>query len=100
MFRFAVASVALFMGTQAYGQGQQCYPRDVVLENLQGQFGESVQSLGIAANGTILEMFANVETGTWTAVVTAPDGSVSCLVASGEAFERVDSDAHPTGARL
>ena len=36
----------------------------------------------------MLELYASPETGTWTILVPLPNG-LSCLVASGEAWERV-----------
>jgi hypothetical protein len=43
--------------------------------------------MGLANNGTMLEIATSGE-GSWTILVTRPDG-VSCVVATGEAWERV-----------
>jgi hypothetical protein len=48
--------------------------------------------MGLSASGAVIEMFANDETGTWTATVTGPDGN-TCLVASGRAFESMAAPA-------
>ena len=63
-----------------------CAPRDTVVERLASKYGESRQSMGLGANNAVVEVFASEETGTWTITVTSVHG-VTCLVASGQAFE-------------
>ena len=65
---------------------QNCAPRDVVVTRLAEIFGESRQSVGLGTNDAVMEVFASPDTGTWTITITSPNG-VTCLVASGEAFE-------------
>ena len=66
--------------------GRNCAPRPVVLERLAESYGETRQSIGLGAQGVVIEMFASRETGSWTITATLPDG-VTCLVASGEGYE-------------
>lgn len=63
-----------------------CAPRDTVVERLASKYGESRQSMGLGANNAVVEVFASSETGTWTITVTSVHG-MTCLVASGQAFE-------------
>ena len=63
-----------------------CAPRDAVLSRLAEKYGESRQSIGLGADNSVVEVFASAETGTWSITVTSVEG-VTCLVASGEAFE-------------
>lgn len=63
-----------------------CASRDQVLDRLASSYGESRQSIGLAPNNAVVEVFASPDTGTWTIVITMPNG-VSCLIASGQAFE-------------
>nr|WP_240789556.1 hypothetical protein [Pseudooceanicola onchidii] len=63
-----------------------CAPRDVVLERLATTYGETRQSIGLGPNNQMVEVFASDATGTWTITVTKATG-VTCLVASGQAFE-------------
>ena len=70
-------------------QMRNCAPRQVVVERLAGGYGETRQSIGLGAQGAVVEVFASNETGTWTITVTAPTG-VTCLVASGQSFEAVE----------
>lgn len=66
-------------------QQGNCAPRDVVLQRLNENYGETRQAIGLGANNAIVEVFA-AETGSWTITVTFPNGA-TCLVASGQAYE-------------
>jgi len=73
-----------------------CAPRDRVLERLASAYGETRQSIGLAANNGVVEVFASLESGSWTITVTMPSG-VTCLVASGQAFETLAEGLPPPG---
>ncbi|WP_298850601.1 hypothetical protein [uncultured Ruegeria sp.] len=77
-------------------QGQNCAPRKDVLERLTDTYGETRRGLGLARQGAVMELFASNQSGSWTITVTLPNG-VTCLVASGQAFEDV-ADALPPNA--
>ena len=78
---FGLASVA-----EAQGNPRNCAPRDRVIERLATGYGETRQSIGLGANNAVVEVFASTESGTWTIIVTTTSG-LSCMVASGQAFE-------------
>lgn len=83
----AGALAVLTLSGPALAQGMQnCAPRDTVISRLADRYGESRQSVGLAANNQMVEVFAAPDTGTWTITVTLP-GGLTCLVASGQAFE-------------
>ena len=91
--------LALITTTATAQQNRNCAPRDVVVDRLTGNYGESRQSIGLGAQGAMVEVFASGETGTWTITVTMPTG-ITCLVASGQSFEtlvealpEIESDA-------
>lgn len=85
------------MITPANAQNQNnCAPRTAVVERLADRYGESQQAIGMATQGRVMEMFASVDTGTWTIIVTMPNG-VSCMVASGQSYEALDEPLVPTG---
>lgn len=80
---------AILLSTQfAYSQGANCAPRAAVVDRLSTAYGEVRQSMGLAANNAVIEVFASEETGTWTITVTTSNGQ-TCLVASGQAFEEL-----------
>jgi len=92
-----VAMLAATHASQAQAQTQnRCAPRAAVIERLATAFSETRQSIGMAANGTVVEIFASTETGTWTITLTRPDG-VTCLVADGHGFERIDEELPASG---
>ncbi len=80
-------------------QTRNCAERDTVVERLSDGYGESRQSIGMGANNSVVEVFASLETGTWTITVTMPNG-ITCLVASGQSFERLEEELTPAGIRL
>ncbi len=82
------AMVAMTSGTVSAQQGRNCAPREAVVDRLASGYGESRQSMGLGANNQVVEVFASAETGTWTITVTMPNG-LTCLVASGQAFEEL-----------
>ncbi|MDJ1016201.1 MAG: hypothetical protein QNJ35_06790 [Paracoccaceae bacterium] len=89
------AALAILLPAAASAQ-QTCAPREAVLERLSERFGESRQSIGLAAQNRIVEVHASEATGTWTITVTMPNG-ITCLVAAGRAYETVGEAARPSG---
>ena len=75
---------------------QQCAKRDQVLERLTSKYGEVRQSIGLAPNNGVFEVYASKDTGSWTILVTGVDG-MSCMIASGQAFETLAGNAAPAG---
>lgn len=95
-----VLFVVLFMLSAQIANAQPpgCNDRDALIANLQRGYGESRQTVALDAAGRLIEVLANLTTGSWTAVMTTADG-VSCIVASGYEFEAVHeviSDEEPT----
>lgn len=81
----AVAFVG-FSATALTAQPRNCGPHAVVVERLASGYGEVRVSIALGSNGTVVENFANLETGTWTITVTVAGGP-TCLVVSGEAYQ-------------
>lgn len=80
-------SVALADLRPAAAQQQmRCAPRAQMLDILETRRGESRRAIGLTSGDTVMELYAAEETGSWTVVVTLPSG-LSCLVATGTAFE-------------
>ena len=65
-----------------------CAPRAQVIDRLATKYGETRQSIGLGANNGVMELFASDASGSWTITVTMPNG-LTCLVASGQAFENL-----------
>ena len=81
--------------TQVQGN-RNCAPRPVVVDRLAQSYGETRQSIGLGAQGAVVEVFASDETGSWTITVTMPNG-LTCLVASGQSFETLAEALPPEG---
>ncbi len=85
LLALSVGIVALILSVSAARAQGNCAARAIVLERLASKYGESRQSVGIAANNAIVEVYANPESGSWSIIVTAQAGK-SCLVASGRGY--------------
>jgi len=96
MTRLIPALAALLALTTAATAQQNCGPRAAVIAHLAENFGESRQSIGLGQEGRVVEVFASVETGSWTITITLPDGT-TCLVASGDSFESLAEAPAPSG---
>ncbi|MEM5476470.1 hypothetical protein [Pacificibacter sp. AS14] len=81
-----VAVFAAFILPTALSAQQNCAKRDQVIARLASKYGEVRQSIGLAPNSGVFEIYASQDTGSWTILVTNTNG-ISCLVASGQAFE-------------
>lgn len=80
----AVASAAFFMSTACLAQSI-CGERTEIVRQLEKNYKEHTVALGIAENGRLIEVLAS-DAGTWTIIVTRPDGQ-ACVLATGQSFE-------------
>lgn len=93
-----LAAVLALMAAPVAAQ-TNCAPHAAVVERLATGYGEYRQSIGLATDDTVVEMYASLETGTWSIVVTRHDG-IACLVASGRGYEPTNELAPPPGEPL
>ena len=72
-------------------QAQQavCAARGDVVERLREKYGESRRGIGLLQDQRVVEIWTSKKSGSWTIVVTLPDGS-TCLLAAGENWEVMD----------
>lgn len=63
-----------------------CADRTNLLSSLQREFSEAPTALGLASNGSVIELLTTTDGKTWTLLMTRPDGT-SCVLAAGEAWE-------------
>ncbi|MCR9158800.1 MAG: hypothetical protein NXH80_16300 [Rhodobacteraceae bacterium] len=96
-WKMTVLAIGALIASSTLTQAQQnCAARDTVIERLASAYGETRQSIGLAQNNTMVEVFASSDSGTWTITVTNATG-LTCLVASGQAFENL-AETLPTPA--
>lgn len=93
-----LALVVTMLPAMAQGT-RNCAPRDIVLQRLSEAFGETRQAIGLGAQGAVVEVFASRTSGSWSITITVPSG-MTCLVASGIAFERFNEIGAPEGDAL
>jgi hypothetical protein len=65
----------------------KCAPFGLVLANMREKHGEVVSVRALNKQRNALVIFANPQTGSWTAFVVTPDGK-ACGVDSGEGFDK------------
>ena len=83
--RFFVVLLAAFsLPAAAQRPPPPCAPHDMLVDLLAKRYQESVIGTGIGKDA-LVELLVS-PTGTWTMIVTRPEG-LSCLVAAGEAWE-------------
>ncbi len=81
-------------GAQAQQTGPFCNARTTVLKTLDGNYAEKPSAMGLASNGTVVEVLKSKED-SWTIIMTAPNG-VSCLLATGKYWQAVVAKAEGT----
>ena len=79
-----------------FAQGAQCAPRDNVVTHLAEKYGETRRGIGLAGQGTVMEVYAADATGTWTILMTMPNGT-ACMIASGQGYETVTEELPAKG---
>ncbi len=70
----------------------QCNERDNVLELLAKKYQETPIAAGVTNTGGLVEVLTDTKGGTWTIIVTTPQG-MSCLVAAGEGWRNMEQIA-------
>ncbi len=85
----AVIALIVLLATPA-SASMLCGPRDMVMANLERTYDEVPRSMGLASNGTVIEVLVSKK-GTFTVIMTRPDG-ISCLMAAGENWEDIPPD--------
>ncbi|UUV43237.1 hypothetical protein RCCWILLIS_65 [Rhodobacter phage RcCWillis] len=97
MKRIILATVLAVLPAAGFAQqAQNCAPREQVVQRLAEKYGETRQSIGLGSNNSVMEVFANLEGGSWTITVTMTNG-MTCLVAAGEAFQNLAEALPPKG---
>jgi len=94
LFTATMLGVSLSPSTPANAQqtaqrsGPVCGERGSLMTQLKGKYSELPKSMGLAANGSVLEVLT-ANTGTWTILLTNPQG-ITCLIAAGEHWEEME----------
>jgi hypothetical protein len=81
----AVLVLVLTSWSSIVSAGSICSTRETIVDLLTGKLGEVVVASGVTSQGALVETFADVRTGSWTIVISAP-GGLMCLVAYGSGW--------------
>jgi hypothetical protein len=88
MRKFIATSLLVFGMTVSAQASSICGPNASITEALNANFGEVEFASGVSASNSV-KFYGNPTTGTWTMLVTKPDGS-ACIVATGEGLDMKD----------
>ena len=94
----ALGAVLISLPAQAAGN---CAQRDTVVERLQSHYSETLAGGGLhesSTNQMMVEVWASQETGTFTVILTSPEG-VACVVATGTDWYQTELAQVATGTR-
>lgn len=84
----ALIWAAFFMPVPASGQQAPCTDRQTFIRHLQSKWHETPIAMGLTARGGLIEVLVSKDGGTWTMIVTMPNG-MTCGVATGTSWEKV-----------
>ena len=85
MKRLVISAALLLLPLTAIAQ--TCGPREIVITTLQENYNEVRVGVAMTSDNNLVEVFAS-ETGSWTLLVTTPNG-VSCISLHGYNYESV-----------
>jgi hypothetical protein len=81
-----IGATMLVSPLPANAQAAQCAKRIDIIKHLTGQYQEAPVAIGLADNGSLLEILASTDGKTWTLLFSMPTG-VSCLMATGQDWQ-------------
>lgn len=97
LLRFAIVALGLTMASGASASSTVCGETDLLVQLLHGQDQERQRSMGMTAQGELLELYV-ARDGSWTILMTGLDGG-ACIVKDGDAGEPIP-DARTTLAQI
>lgn len=84
----SVLALTLLLGAKAALAETACASDEALSKQLEHRYAESPIARGLASSGKLLQVFASEDGGSWTVVITQPDG-MSCVTASGRFWQTV-----------
>ena len=87
----AACAINGMLASTATANTATCADSGQVIQALNDRFGEALAGNAVSRTGSILEVYSNDTSRTWTILVTLPDRGLSCLVASGSGDQRLAS---------
>lgn len=78
--------IAVLAGASAAQAEMLCGARDEIVTELKKTWEEDQTAIGLSNNGGVLEVYSSRK-GTWTVLMTMPDGP-TCMIGAGEHWEQ------------
>jgi len=79
------AGIATVIGATSASAEMFCGEREKIVGELKETWREDRTAIGLSNNGGVLEVYAS-EAGTWTLLLTTPEGQ-TCMIGAGEHWE-------------
>lgn len=76
-----------------------CGTRTAIGESLEKEHDESPVARGLGVGNTMVEIFTNPKTKTWTFLITSPDGN-SCMLGHGKAWHTLTPPVKKMGLKI
>ena len=96
-----LSALILIIGSSLFAPAASAQPvcgaHRTVSDNLKKSYAEAPVSMGVTMGGGVIEVYASAE-GTWTLVITQPNG-MSCLIAAGQDWEELPKPEMISGAQ-
>ncbi len=94
MGRCVTLGLAVFAILVSHGASAQlaCTTRAEVLSHLSKKYQEAPVAMGLANNGGVIEVLTSRAGGSWTIIITMPNGH-SCMVAAGDSWQKLPESA-------
>lgn len=61
-----------------------CADTQGIVNSMSNKFGEKPGFIGVTKDNDVVSVWENKETGTFTIITTSPDGSISCILSTGD----------------
>ena len=82
----AAIAASLIWASEAAQAQMVCGKRADMVRHLSEKYGETRRSMGLAEGRGVVELYASEETGSWTILITSPQGT-TCMMVAGQAFQ-------------
>lgn len=80
-------------------QAALCGKRDDMIAPLVNKYQESRIGMGLVNDTSLVEVYSSESGGTWTIIVTTPDGR-TCMVAAGKSWQEITPEPMTKGTSL
>lgn len=92
VFGASLLALVLLLDANTARAEPACASHEAVSKQLEQRYAEAPIAMGLANSGKLIQVFASADGGSWTVVVTEPDGT-SCIAASGRYWQTVTEKA-------